>query len=218
MEGNGFWAWRLKTCVSTGCIQSEIHKPERYAYDGHHKLDTSFMTTGRETIPEGIFEDLRSETEPPMTFSYFCCVSRPLDLSSLNRDMITEAYIQGEVELDCLLLSSSNDKVIKLTDILNVFQVGKLYNKKLSIFSFFFLVLWFYPNPCPCVFKTITYEQEHRCIENHSGSNTIGVIGYFIDFFLSFFLKNKVVCHSNDMTYWSLLAKNIQNSQRADFT
>lgn len=72
-----------------------------------------------------------------MTFSYFCCVPRPLDLSSLNKDMIPVGYIQGEVELDCLVLFSSNDKVLKLTDILNILQVGKLYNKKFSIFFLF---------------------------------------------------------------------------------
>lgn len=53
---------RLKACVSTGCIQSEIHKSERHTYDRHHKLDISFMIAGKETIPAGIFEDLRSET------------------------------------------------------------------------------------------------------------------------------------------------------------
>lgn len=40
----------LKTCVSTGCVQSKIHKPDRYAYDGHHQLDILFMMAGKETI------------------------------------------------------------------------------------------------------------------------------------------------------------------------
>jgi len=51
--------------------------------------------------------------------------------------MIPKAYIQGEVEQDYFVLSCSNNKVLKLIGIINIFQVEKLYNKKIHIFFLF---------------------------------------------------------------------------------
>lgn len=44
-------------------------------------------------------------------------------ISLLNGNMISEGYVQGEVEMDCLLLFSSNGKMLKLVDILTMLQV-----------------------------------------------------------------------------------------------
>lgn len=41
----------------------------------------------------------------------------------LNKNMISEGYIHGEVDMDCFLFFPSNDKELKLTDILTILQV-----------------------------------------------------------------------------------------------
>lgn len=44
-------------------------------------------------------------------------------ISLLNRNTISEGYVQGEVKMDCLLLFSSNGKMLKLVHILTMLQV-----------------------------------------------------------------------------------------------
>lgn len=61
------------------------------------------------------------DSGPSVTFLLAISAVFPgLLVTLLNRNMISGGYIQGEVEMDCLLLFSCNVKVLKIIDILTI--------------------------------------------------------------------------------------------------